>query len=74
MPRIWRASRWMLVCGEPSGDALGAQLMAALKALAPGRIQFSGVGGPAMAKEGLQSLYPLDATAWCRRSRAFCGM
>ena len=53
----------MLVCGEPSGDALGAQLMAALKQRAPGRITFSGVGGLAMAREGLDSLYPLDATS-----------
>ncbi len=53
----------MLVCGEPSGDALGAQLMAGLKQLAGGRIRFSGVGGLAMAREGLQGLYPLDATA-----------
>jgi lipid-A-disaccharide synthase len=53
----------MLVCGEPSGDALGAQLMAGLKALAPGRINFTGVGGLAMAREGLVSLYSLDATA-----------
>jgi lipid-A-disaccharide synthase len=53
----------MLVCGEPSGDALGAQLMTGLKALAPGRIRFTGVGGLAMAREGLESLYPLDTTA-----------
>jgi lipid-A-disaccharide synthase len=53
----------MLVCGEPSGDALGAQLMAGLKALAGDRIRFSGVGGLAMAREGFESLYPLDATA-----------
>jgi len=53
----------MLVCGEPSGDALGAQLMAGLKQLAGERIRFSGVGGLAMAREGLTSLYSLDATA-----------
>ncbi|MEO8300592.1 MAG: lipid-A-disaccharide synthase, partial [Rhizomicrobium sp.] len=53
----------MLVCGEPSGDALGAQLMAGLKQLAPDRVRFSGVGGLAMAREGLQSLYPLNDTA-----------
>jgi lipid-A-disaccharide synthase len=53
----------MLVCGEPSGDALGAQLMAGLKQLAGDRIRFTGVGGLAMAREGLQSLYPLDDTA-----------
>jgi lipid-A-disaccharide synthase len=53
----------MLVCGEPSGDALGAQLIAGLKQLAGDRIVFTGVGGLAMAREGLQSLYPLDTTA-----------
>ena len=53
----------MLVCGEPSGDLLGAQLMAGLKALAADRVRFCGVGGAAMAREGLQSLFPLDATA-----------
>ena len=53
----------MLVCGEPSGDALGAQLMAGLKTLAGDRVRFTGVGGLAMAREGLQSLYPLDTTA-----------
>jgi lipid-A-disaccharide synthase len=53
----------MLVCGEPSGDLLGAQLMAALKQLAGHQVKIVGVGGPAMAREGLQSLYSLDATA-----------
>ena len=53
----------MLVCGEPSGDALGAQLMAGLKTIAGERVRFTGVGGLAMAREGLQSLYPLDTTA-----------
>ena len=52
----------MLVCGEPSGDQLGAQLMAGLKALDP-TLRIVGVGGAAMAREGLESLYPLDATA-----------
>jgi lipid-A-disaccharide synthase len=53
----------MLVCGEPSGDALGAQLMQGLKALGGDGVRFTGVGGIAMTREGLQSLYPLDATA-----------
>ena len=53
----------MIVCGEPSGDALGAQLMAGLKQLAGGPIRFTGVGGLAMAREGFESLYPLDTTA-----------
>jgi lipid-A-disaccharide synthase len=53
----------MLVAGEPSGDHLGAELMSALKSLAGDRISFSGVGGPAMAAQGLQSLFPLDVTS-----------
>jgi len=53
----------MIVCGEPSGDALGAQLMAGIKQLAGDRVRFSGVGGLAMGALGFQSLYPLDTTA-----------
>lgn len=53
----------MLVCGEPSGDQLGAQLMAALKSLAGDTVKIVGVGGEAMAAQGLKSLFPLDATA-----------
>jgi len=53
----------MLVVGEPSGDALGGQLMTGLKAIAGERVRVVGVGGPAMAAEGLESLFPLDVTA-----------
>src|SRR5215471_4978012 len=53
----------MLVVGEPSGDQLGAQLMAGLKTLAGTRVRIIGVGGAAMAGEGLESLFPLDATS-----------
>jgi len=53
----------MLVAGEPSGDQLGAQLMMGLKTLSDDRVQVVGVGGPAMSAQGLQSLFPLDATA-----------
>jgi lipid-A-disaccharide synthase len=53
----------MLVVGEPSGDQLGAQLMAGLKALSGDRVCIVGVGGSAMAEQGLESLFPLDATA-----------
>lgn len=52
----------MLVCGEPSGDQLGAQLMRSLRILSPD-IRLSGVGGTAMAAEGLQSLFSLNDTA-----------
>ncbi|MEO0999959.1 MAG: lipid-A-disaccharide synthase [Pseudomonadota bacterium] len=50
--------RLFLIAGEPSGDRLGADLMAGLKALAPG-VQFEGVGGPLMEAEGLISLFPM---------------
>lgn len=53
----------MLVCGEPSGDQLGGQLMAGLRALAGDSIVISGVGGRAMEAQGLKSLFPLDDTA-----------
>ena len=49
----------MLVAGEPSGDLLGARLMAALKLRTLGRIQFIGVGGELMAEQGLRSIFPM---------------
>ncbi len=53
----------MLICGEPSGDMLGAQLMAALKELTGGAIEITGVGGEAMKAQGLQPLFGLEATS-----------
>jgi lipid-A-disaccharide synthase len=53
----------MVVCGEPSGDQLGAELMTGLKSLAGDGIRIVGVGGAAMAAQGLKSLFPLDDTA-----------
>jgi lipid-A-disaccharide synthase len=53
----------MLVAGEPSGDLLGAELMAALKDLTRGEVKIVGVGGEAMAREGLEALFDLSATA-----------
>lgn len=50
--------RIFLVAGEASGDRLGAALMAGLKSLAD--VEFSGVGGPLMQAEGMQSLFPMD--------------
>ncbi len=47
-----------LIAGEPSGDRLGAALMAGLKTLAP--VEFAGIGGPLMQAEGLQSLFPME--------------
>lgn len=51
--------RFYLIAGEPSGDALGAALMAGLKELLPD-VEFSGVGGPLMQAQGLHSQFPMD--------------
>ncbi len=55
-PTIW------LVAGEESGDQLGAKLMRALKDRL-GDVAFKGVGGHAMEREGLASLFPLSDIA-----------
>ena len=52
-----------LIAGEPSGDLLGARLMAALKAETSGRVRFDGVGGTAMAAQGLRSRVPIGDLA-----------
>ena len=46
-----------LIAGEPSGDRLGAALMAGLKSLT--EVEFHGIGGPMMQAQGLQSLFPM---------------
>ena len=50
-----------LIAGEPSGDRLGAALMAGLKQLTP--VEFHGIGGPAMQAV----LVPIEE--WRRVSR-----
>ena len=47
-----------LIAGEPSGDRLGAALMAGLQSLT--QVEFTGVGGPLMQAEGMQSLFPME--------------
>lgn len=47
------------IAGEPSGDRLGGALLAGLHQLAPG-VTVSGVGGPLMAAQGVDSLFPMD--------------
>lgn len=48
-----------IVAVDVSGDHLAAKLMAALRRQ-HGEVSFRGVGGPAMAAEGLSSLFPVD--------------
>mgnify|MGYP002640764607 CR=1 FL=1 len=49
-----------LIAGEPSGDAIGARLMVALRSRHGGDIRFMGLGGEAMISEGLESLFPIS--------------
>ena len=49
-----------LIAGEPSGDKLGAALMAGLKAVSGEDIIFHGIGGPLMQAEGLTPLFPME--------------
>ncbi|MBN9886407.1 lipid-A-disaccharide synthase [Salipiger abyssi] len=48
-----------VIAGEPSGDRLGAALMAGLRGRVPD-IRFTGIGGERMLGEGLDSLFPMD--------------
>jgi lipid-A-disaccharide synthase len=48
-----------LIAGEPSGDALGGALIAALRHCTGGTLKTAGVGGERMREEGLESLVPL---------------
>ena len=56
-PLVW------LIAGEPSGDILGARLMVALKQITAGNIRIEGIGGDAMAGEGLNSRFPISDIA-----------
>lgn len=51
--------RVFVIAGEPSGDLLGGALLAGLRKLDPA-LQIAGVGGPAMAAQGLESLFPMS--------------
>jgi lipid-A-disaccharide synthase len=52
------ALKLFLIAGEPSGDRLGAALMAGLRQLTG--VEFQGVGGPLMQREGLPSRFPME--------------
>ena len=54
------ARKIFLIATEESGDRLGAHLMKVLRQRLGGAVSFEGVGGLAMAKEGLNSLFPIE--------------
>jgi lipid-A-disaccharide synthase len=54
------ARKIFLVATEESGDRLGAQLMKVLRQRLGDAVRFEGVGGQAMAREGLVSLFPIE--------------
>lgn len=51
-----------IVAGEASGDALGADLIRAVRKRAPG-LRFAGIGGPRMEAAGCEVWYPHTALA-----------
>ncbi len=53
------ALTFFLIAGEPSGDRLGAALMAGLRSV-HAEVQFQGIGGAMMQAEGLVSLFPME--------------
>ncbi|MBI1273913.1 MAG: lipid-A-disaccharide synthase [Alphaproteobacteria bacterium] len=54
---------FFMVAGEPSGDLLGARLIAALKEQTGGAARFTGVGGERMVAEGLETIFPQSELA-----------
>jgi len=52
-----------IVAGEESGDRLGGALIEALRRRAGSDIAFEGIGGRAMAAQGVASLFPIDHLA-----------
>jgi lipid-A-disaccharide synthase len=53
-------TRLFLVAGEPSGDLLGAALIAGLREFCGEALAIEGVGGPAMQAQGLDSRFPMQ--------------
>ena len=54
------ARKIFLIATEESGDRLGSSLMEVLRQRLGGAVQFEGVGGQSMAREGLASLFPIE--------------
>jgi lipid-A-disaccharide synthase len=59
-PRATAERKIFLIATEESGDRLGANLMKVLRQRLGGAVHFEGVGGRAMAREGLMSLFPIE--------------
>ena len=57
-----------IVAGEASGDALGSELIRAVRARLPG-VRFAGIGGPRMEAAGCELWYPHAALALARLCR-----
>lgn len=53
-------SRIAFITGEPSGDRIGADLIAHLRARLDDDLELFGLGGEAMEAEGLKSLFDID--------------
>lgn len=49
-----------LIATEESGDRLGSALMKVLRQRLGDGVEFAGVGGRTMAREGLESLFPIE--------------
>ena len=54
------ARKIFLIATEESGDRLGSGLMKALRERLGNAVQFEGVGGQSMAREGLSSIFPIE--------------
>ena len=54
------ARKIFLIATEESGDRLGASLMKVLRQRLGDAVRFEGVGGRAMTREGLNSLFPIE--------------
>jgi lipid-A-disaccharide synthase len=52
-----------VIAGEPSGDALGAALIRALRERAGTGLRIAGIGGEQMREQGVESLVPLSELA-----------
>jgi lipid-A-disaccharide synthase len=59
-PRTTAERKIFLIATEESGDRLGASLMKVLRQRLGDAVHFEGVGGRAMAREGLMSLFPIE--------------